>query len=160
MSRMYTVSWSGTFTAAGGDSDFLEIAPADDKPVKLVSFIASQISEVGDAAEEGVRISIIRLPATFTSGSGGSATTPAPMDSADTAAGMTCETNNTTVGTTSGTAVTLAEYGWNERMPFEAVYPDPNMRPKVKQGEGLVIRCQTTAADDLTVQFTAFLEEE
>lgn len=160
MGRIYTVAWSGTLTAAGGDADLLEVLPADDKPVKLIGFMVSQISEVGDAAEEGLRISVIRLPATVTSGSGGSSATPAPMDSADAAAGMACETNNTTVATTSGTAVTLAEYGWNERMPFEAVYPDPNMRPKVKQGEGLVVRCQTTAADDLTVCFCAFLEEE
>lgn len=161
MSRIYTVSFQGTVTAAGADTDWLEIAPADDKPVKLRGFLISQISEIKDAEEEGLRFSIIRLPATFTSGSGGSSATPAPMDSADTAAGATCEVNNTTVATTSGTAVTLAEIGWiNRNSPFDLWFPDPQFAPKVKQGEGLVIRQQTTLADDMTACFTAWIEEE
>jgi hypothetical protein len=161
MGRIYTVSYQGTITNAGGDSDLLEIAPADDKPVKLRGLLLSQISEVGDTAEEGLRISIVRLPATFTSGSGGSSVTPAPMDSADVASGAACECNNTTVATTSGTAVTLAEIGWNERnSPYEMWFPDDRFCPKVKQAEGLVVRMQTTPADDFTGCFTFWIEEE
>lgn len=161
MSRIYTVSYQGTVTNAGGDTDLLELLPADDKPVKLVGMALSQISEVGDAAEEGLRISILRLPATVTSGTGGSAVTPAPMDSADAAAGVAAECNNTTVATTSSTAVTLAEIGWNIRnSPCEMWFPEPNLRPKAKQGEALVVRQQTTAADDYSGMFTFWIEEE
>lgn len=161
MGRIYTVSYQGTITNAGGDTDLLEIGPADDKPCKLRGVLLSQISEVGDAQEEGLRISIIRLPATFTSGSGGSSVTPVPMDSADSAAGAACECNNTTVATTSGTAVTLAEIGWNERnSPYEMWFPDDRFCPKVKQGEGLVVRQQTTLADDMTGCYTFWIEEE
>jgi hypothetical protein len=161
MSRIYTVSYQGTITNAGGDTDLLELLPADDKPVKLRGFSLAQTSEVGDTAEEGLRISILRLPATVTSGSGGSAVTPSPMDSADTAAGVACECNNTTVATTSSTAVTMAEFGWNERIsPYEFWFPDSNYCPKVKQGEGLVVRQQTTAADDYSGCFTFWIEEE
>jgi len=161
MSRIYTASYQGTITNAGGDSDLIEILPADDKPVKLRGLLLSQISEVGDTAEEGLRISIMRLPATVTSGSGGSAVTPIPMDSADSVAGAACECNNTTVATTSGSAVTLAEIGWNERMsPYEIWFPDPAFSPKAKQGEGLVVRMQTTPADDFTGLFTFWIEEE
>lgn len=160
MSRFYTCSYSGTLTNSGGDSDLLEIAPADDKPVRLRGWIIGQTSEVGDTAEEGIRLSVILLPATFTSGSGGSAVTPAPIDSADTAAGCTVEMNNTTVATTSGTAVTRAEIGWNERAtPYEFWYPDERFCPLVKQGEGLVVRCQTTVADDISITLTFFIEE-
>lgn len=160
MGRKYTVSYQGTITNAGGDTDLLEIGPADDKPVRLKGMVLSQTSEVGDAAEEGLRISVILLPATFTSGSGGSAVTPAPVDSADAAAGAACECNNTTVATTSGTAVTRLELGWNERnSPFDFWWPE-GYEPKVKQGEGLVVRQQTTAADDYSGCFTFFLEEE
>lgn len=148
-------------TAAGGDVDWLEILPADDKPVKLRGLKFGQLSEVGDTAEEGLRISIIRLPATVTSGSGGAAATPVPMDSVDTAAGCTCEVNNTTVATTSGTAVTLEELAWNNRnSPYETWWPDASFAPKVKQGEALVIRQQTTLADDMSFAFTAYIEEE
>lgn len=161
MGRIYSVVHQGTITNAGGDSDLLELTPADDKPVKLRGLVLSQISEVGDAAEEGLRISIIRLPATVTSGSGGSTPTPAPMDSANAAAGATTETNNTTVATTSGSAVTLMELGWNIRnSPYETWFPDDEFCPKVKQGEALVVRMQTTPADDFTGCFTFWIEEE
>ncbi len=161
MGRIYSVSFQGTITNAGGDTDLLELLPADDKPVKLRGLLLSQISEVGDAAEEGLRISILRLPATVTSGTGGSAVTPAPMDSADAAAGVAVECNNTTVATTSGTAVTVAEIGWNERnSPYEMWFPDDRFAPKAKQGEALIVRQQTTAADDYTGCFTFWIEEE
>lgn len=161
MSRVYTVSYQGTITNAGGDSDLLEILPADDKPVKLCGFILSQTSEVGDTAEEGLRISVMRLPATVTSGSGGSSATPAPMDSADSAAGAACECNNTTVATTNGTAITIEEMAWNERnSPYEHWYPDDQFRPKAKQGEALIVRMQTTPADDFSGCFTFYIMEE
>lgn len=160
MSRFYTTPYTGTLTAAGGDTDLVEALAGDDRPVRLRGWIIGQISEVGDTAEEGLRISIIRLPATVTSGSGGSAVTPAPIDSADAAAGFTAEANNTTVATTSGTAVTLAEMGWNIRnAPWEFWFPDERFCPIAKQGEGLIVRSQTTAADDMTIACTFFWEE-
>ena len=111
--------------------------------------------------EEGLRISIMRLPATFTGGSGGSTITPATMDSADAACGATTKCNNTTVATTSGTAITIAEFGWNERnSPYDFWFPDVNYAPKAKQGEGLVVRQQTTVADDYSGCFTFWIEEE
>lgn len=160
MSRIYSISYQGTITATGGDVDWLELLPADDKPVKLRGMSFGQISEVGDTAEEGLRISIIRLPATVTSGNG-TGVTPAPMDSADAAAGVAAECNGATVATTSGTAVTLAEIAWNNRnSPMEMWWPDPAFAPKVKQGEALVVRQQTTLADDMTACFTFYIEEE
>ena len=160
MGRIYTVSFSATVTAAGTDTDWLEVLPADDKPVKLRGFLLSQISEVGDTPEEGLRFSVIRLPATVTGGNG-TATTGQPMDSADAAAGFASETNGTTVATTSGTAATLMEIGWiNRNSPYEFWFPDERFAPKVKQGEGLVIRQQTTLADDMTAAATFWLEEE
>src|SRR5689334_17393083 len=144
MGRIYTVVHQGTIANASGDVDLLEILPADDKPVKLRGLLLSQISEVADAQEEGLRITIKRLPATVTSGSGGSTPTPQPMDSADAAAGFAAETGNSTVATTNGTAVTLAEIGWNERnSPYEMWFPDDRFCPKVKQGEALVVRQET-----------------
>jgi hypothetical protein len=161
MSRIYTVSYQGTITAAGGDTDLLEILPADDKPVKLCGFVLSQISEVGDAMEESLRISVLRLGASVTSGSGGSSVTPTPMDSADAAAGAACECNNTTVATTSGSTTTIEEIGWNERnSPYEHWYPDDAFMPKAKQGEALIVRMQTTLADDMTGCFTFYIREE
>ena len=160
MSRIYTVSYQGTITNAGGDTDLLELLPADDKPVKLRGFSLSQISEVGDAAEEGLRISILRLGATVTGGNG-TATTPIPMDSADAAAGVAAECNGSTVATTSGTTVTLAEYGWNIRnSPYEMWFPDEDFAPGAVNAEGLFVRQVTTAADDYTGCFTFWVQED
>ncbi len=161
MSRIYTVSYQGTVFTSTGDSDLLEVLPADDKPVKLRGFLLSQTSEVGDAQEEGLRISVLRLPATVTSGSAGSAVTPIPMDSADTAAGAACECNNSTIATTSGSAITIEELAWNIRnSPYEHWYPDERFCPKAKQGEALIVRMQTTPADDFSGCFTFWIEEE
>jgi len=160
MGRIYMVPYTGTLTNAGGDSDLLELLPADDKPIRLRGWVLGQISEVGDAAEEGLRISIIRMAATVTSGSGGSSVTPVPVDSADSAAGFTAECNNTTVATTSGTATVMGELGWNIRAtPFEFWFPDERFCPVAKQGEGLFVRDQTTVADDVTIAMTFFVEE-
>lgn len=161
MGRIYSVAWQGTVTNAGGDQDLIEIAPADDKPVLLRGFSLSNISEVGDAAEEGLRISVLRMTATVTSGSGGSTPTIVPMDSADSSAGCTVEVNNTTVATTSGSTLSTAEYGWNIRnSPFVEWYPDRQFCPKAKGTEYLLVRLQTTPADDFTGMFTFWIEEE
>lgn len=159
MPRVYTVFYSGTLTNAGGDADLFEINPADDKPCRLRGLLLAQTSEVADAAEESLRISIIRLPATVTSGNG-SSVTPSPIDSAASAAGFTAEANGSTVATTSGSAVTLEESAWNIRIsPLERWWPDEAFAPIVRQGEALVVRCQTTVADDISIAITAYVEE-
>lgn len=160
MGRIYTVVYTGTITNAGGNADLLSIIPADDKPVLLRGFRLSQTSEVGDTQEEALRITVKRLAATFTVGSGGSAATPSLLDSADTAAGFTARCNDTTVSTSSGATVVLEEVGWNERnSPCDFWYPDERFCPKVKGGEGLVVVMETTPADDFTGCFTFWLEE-
>lgn len=160
MGRIYSIVYQGTITNAGGDVDLLELLPADDKPTKLRGVLLSQTSEVGDAAEEGLRITIKRLQ-TPTSGSGGSSVTPRAMDSADSAAGVSVECANTTVATDAGTTQTLVELAWNIRQsPYEMWFPDDRFCPKVKQGEALVVRQETTAADDYSGCFTFWVEEE
>ncbi len=159
MGRFYSASYTGTITNAGGNTDLLELLPADDKPCKLRGLKLGQLSEVGDAAEEGVSITIYRMTATVTSGSGGSTVTPSPIDSADIAFGGACEMNNTTVATTSGSSTVMEELAWNIRSsPFETYWPDWAI--KAKQGEGLIIRLNTTVADDVTASITVWLEEE
>jgi hypothetical protein len=158
--RIFTVPWTGTVTNAGGDCDLWEITPADDLPVKIRGFRLGQTSEVGDSAEENLRISIIRLPATVASGSGGAAGVPRQVDLNGQTPGFASETNNTTVATTSGTAEILEELAWNERAtPFEVWYPDPDFAPKAVQGAALFVRMQTTPADDFTFAGTLWVEE-
>ena len=128
MPRSYRAAFNGTLANAGGDADMLSVQPADDKPIELKGAKFGQTSELGDSAEEQLRVSLMRLPATFTVGSGGSAVTPPPDDSADTACGATVRANDTTVATTSGSAVTPEEFSINIRAPYESWWPEEKVK--------------------------------
>lgn len=159
MPRIYTVPYTGTLTNTGGDADLFELTPADDKPIRLRGLVLGQTSELADAAEESLRISIIRLPATVTSGNG-SAVTPVAIKSTDSAAGFAAEANGATVATTSGSAEIIEEFAWNIRIsPLERWWPDEDFAPGCRQASALVVRCQSTPADDITVAMTAYVEE-
>lgn len=161
MSRIYRVPYTGTITAAGGDSDLLSIQPADDKPCRLAGWIIGQSSEVGDAAEENVRITVRHMTGTVTIGSGGSAVTPVPnRPGTDLAAGFTARCNDTTVATTSGTSTICEELAWNERnTPWERWIPE-EQRLRAVQTEALLVRLESTLADDITGELTFLVEEE
>lgn len=162
MGRIYTVPFaSGTVTNAGGNVDLWEVTPADDKPIHIVGIRLGQTSEVADAAEEGLNISIIHLPATFTSGNGTSVTPVAVDPGVNAAAGFAAEINGATVATTSGTATTIEEIAWNIRnSPCEFWYPDSRFSPTARQASALVVRLNTTVADDITFCGTLWIEED
>lgn len=158
--RIFTVPWTGTVTNAGGNTDLWEVTPADDLPCKIRGIRFGQTSETGDSAEENLRISVIRMTATVTSGSGGSAGAPEQVDLSGQAPSFSSETNNTTVATTSGDTEIIEEMAWNERAtPFEVWYPDPDFAPKAVQGQALLVRLQDTVADNITFAGTLWVEE-
>jgi len=153
---MYIVQSAATaFTTA---VDFLEIAPADDKPVIIHAVTISQKTELGDAQEEQLEVLFQRGGTAMTSGSGGAAATPQPTASSDTAAGMTCEVFNTTRATfTSG--VSLDRQAWNVRMEKPLIWT-PETRIVVSQANGgLTIGTADTPVDSITAMITAYLEE-
>jgi hypothetical protein len=157
MGRLYTVTFDNvTVTPAGTDQDLFAFTPADDKPIAIHAIYLSQSSEIGDAMEELLRVSIIRGHAT--TGSGGTAPTPAPLQPIDAAAGFTARVNDTTIAS-AGTAVTLHAEAFNVRVGW--VYlPIPEMRPVCTQAQTiLVVRLLSTVADDISMSGTAYVEE-
>lgn len=160
--RVYTVCVAGaTIANTGGDCDLVEISPADDKPVRLLGFtIANVGADVGDAAEEMLQLSVIR--GYTTSGSGGSANTPTPLDAIDTAAGFAAEINNTTIAS-NGTPITCWSGGWNIRVPLTEIWGDANnllMCPMASQANTtIVLRNHTTVTDDITASWTLWVAE-
>jgi hypothetical protein len=159
MARVYRVPYTGTLAAAGGDSDLLSLQPADDKPVRLKGWLIGQSTEIGDAAEENVRITVRHMTATVTIGSGGSSVTPVKTDPNDPAAGFTARCNDATVSTTSGTSTIAEELGWNIRSsPWERYIPEED-RLIARQGEVLIVRLESTLTDDVTGQLTFLVEE-
>ena len=95
MGRIYSVPYTGTLTNAGGNLDLFELIPGDDKPIKLRGLVLGQTTEIADAAEESLGISIVHLAATVT-GSNGTSVTPVPRDPgiSDLAAGFTPTASN------------------------------------------------------------------
>jgi hypothetical protein len=159
MGIMYTLPWNATVTNAGGNADLWEITPADDKPVRIRMIRLGQTTEVKDAEEEGLRITVKRMTATVTSGNG-TAGTEEELGRSAQSASLSWEYNGATVATTTGDTETLDEIGWiNRQSPLEIWYPDERFAPKAVQGEVLLVRLETTAADDFTFMGTLFVEE-
>jgi hypothetical protein len=107
-----------------------------------------------------LRVTVRRFRATVTSGSGGAAGAPEEVTRANQAPAFASETNNTTVATTSGDNEVLDEIAWiNRQSPLDIVYPEAAMRPKAIQSEGLIIRLESTVADDMTFAGNIWVEE-
>jgi len=154
MSRIYAVCFSGVAVTAG--QDLFEIGPAADHPVKLLGLFISQSSEVGDAAEEMMRLEIIR--GHTSSGSGGSAATPVPIDPADPAAGFAAEINNTTIAS-SGSTVVLHSECLNERVGM-GLWWTPECAPMaIHANTTIVVRLIDAPADSVTMSGTLYVEE-
>lgn len=152
--RYYTVTFSAVAVTAA--QDLFELTPAAQKPIEICGIEIGQTSDAGDAADELLQLSIIRGLAT--SGSGGSAPTPAPMgSSAGTASGFTAEVNNTTVAT-SGTAVTLWTTAFNVRAGYINWFPE-DIRPGASATNTLLVVRLTVPADSLTMSGTLYVRE-
>ena len=154
MGRMYSVIFENVSVSAA--QDFFELTPADDKPVAIHAIFLSQISDVGDAAEEMLRLEIVR--GHTTGGSGGTGPTPAQLDKSGVAAGCAAEVNNTTIAST-GTGVILHAEAFNIRSGW-AYVPTPECRPVASQGDTtIVVRLMAAPADAVTISGTLIFEE-
>lgn len=153
MGRMYSVSFSDV--AVTVQQDLFEIVAAAGRTLIVRGLELSQSSEVGDAQEEG--LSILFKSGQTTSGSGGSAPTPIPMDFNDNAAGCSAETNNTTKAS-AGTIVTHRAAHWNVRAPYLWMMP-PEMCIRITGGRRFTVELATTPADSITMSGTLYLEE-
>ncbi len=151
--RTYAVPFSAVAVTAA--QDLWGITPADDKPIAIIGWSIGQSSDAGDAQDELLQLSWIRG---FTSsGSGGSAPTPVPLDPADGAAGFTVEVNNTTVATT-GSTTTPYTSTFNVRAG-DIVWLPPEAYIRAHQGNTTIVGRITAPADSLTMSGVAFVME-
>lgn len=154
MGRMYSVVFEGVAVTAA--QDFFELSPADDKPITIHAIYLSQSTEVGDAAEEMLRVEIVR--GHTSGGSGGTAPTPTPLDPSGSAAGCAAEVNNTTIASAGTTTILHAET-FNERVGWVYI-PTPECRPKASQANTtIVVRLMAAPADSVTMSGTLYFEE-
>lgn len=156
MGRIYSAQVSAVAVTAA--QDIFEITPAAGKAVVIHGWSLLQTTDVGDAAEEVLRIETVRGVGA-TSGSGGSVPTSQPLVDTDTAAGVTVEANNTT-RMTVGLEV-LEQYGWNVRIPWVHWYT-PELRPAVRAAatpDRWTLSLPAAPVDSITVSATVWYEE-
>lgn len=155
MGRLYTVDIAPTAITVA--ADVIELTPADDKPIVVHGFSILQTTDTGDAAEEIIGLLWVR--GHTTSGSGGTAVTPRPINPSDTAAGFAAEALNTTAAS-AGTSVNLQRHGWNVRVPLDVIYT-PETRPQASQANTtLVLRMAAAPVDSITISGCIVVEEQ
>lgn len=156
MPRVYSVPFDNVADTVA--MDVWEVTPADDKPARLKRIKIYQFSDVGDAAQEIIRVGIYR--GFTTSGSGGTTPTPAPYPSSNgAAAGAAVEMNNTTVATTSGVLIDV--FCFNIAVGLEYEYPaDPDDCPGASQANTtIIVRIIGAPADSLSLSGCLVFEE-
>lgn len=150
MPREYTCSFEGqSVTNANGDYELFELDPATDIPIELVAMELWVTSELQEAQEEWLRLAVIRGHAT--DGTGGTSTTPRPLDPKDAAAGFTCDVLRTAIAST-GTPVTLAAPAMNVRAGYSWGPVPIGYGYRITAAEGLlVVRLVAAVTDDVTM---------
>lgn len=160
--RAYSVSFdSQSVTNANGDYDLFSLVPAADKPIILEAIYLSNVggtADAGDAQEELVKLRILRMTATVTI-TGGTSFTPVPLLANDASAGFTAKTIHSTVATTSGSTNVLHVDGWNFRVPYVWLPPPEHRIMCAVSTQYIIVRSDSTFADDVTVSGTAIVRE-
>ncbi len=149
MGRFYSINLPTTSITAA--ADLFEITVATDKPIRVWGWNVSQDTDVGDAAEEVLQITLKRG---VTPGSGGSAQTLVAMTENDTAAGASA-TNRTTAHT--GGSI-LWQRGWNIRQDQEHWFI-PEAAPVIGADADPVVLHMTAPADSIDVNAQILIEE-
>jgi hypothetical protein len=149
MGRIYTVVVNAASPAAV--FDLAELNPNSAKPIRLRRLTIGQSS---DTDTEVLGVSIIR--AHSTSGSGGTAPTPRPLNSNTPAAGFGAEVMNTTQAI-GGSPVVLAEAAFHVANGIDLAFSDEEA-PEAVNGERLVV-AMSAPADALTMRATLWVEE-
>lgn len=162
MGRLFSISF--TDIAVTAVQDFLSVAPLTGRNCRVVALGLTQASDVGDAAEEILSVSLIRVTGTTAQPSGGASVTPEPIDyiGVKATANFVARRNDTTVGT--GTLATCMPFQFNIRTGLEVWFP-PECRFQAIQGDttneiGIVLRLNVAPADSLTMSGWMIVEEE
>ncbi len=153
--RIYSSIYDGVAVTAL--QDLFEIVSAASAMVELLSVHLSQETEVADAAEEMLTISVEGHSGAITSGSGGSTPAVVPTHLGDAAAVAIVEANNTTE-ISGGTKVTHAIHNWNIRVPLDIIWI-PETRIWISPTDALTVTLLTVPADAITMGGAIYFRE-
>jgi hypothetical protein len=154
MSRFYTINIQGTsFTAT---ADLFNVAATSGMMFKLHQL---EINAVSQTAVQELTVSIKRMTATVSNGTGGSSFTPLPFLSTDAASTITARVSDaTTRATTSGSTSYLFPLAWNVLNGLIWV-PAPEYRPSFSISQNLIIGLETAPSASLTTDAYIIVEE-
>jgi hypothetical protein len=151
---MYSLQFNNVAVTAA--QDFFELVAATSRPIKIHAIFLAQTTDLGDAAEEILRVLLIR--GHTTSGSGGSTPSSVPLRSGMAASVATAFEANNTTAATGGSPVTCHADAFNIRGGWVYV-PTPECRIEVAGGERFVVNLPSAPADSLTMSGTLIFEE-
>lgn len=152
MSGIYTLQFNSV--AATAVQDLFEVTASSTKPLVLLAFNISQLTELGDAAEEQL---LVRIRSGQTTSGNGTAYTPVPVDSSIAAASFTAKTNGTTQAS-AGTIVTHSVYAWNVRMPLIEIFTQ-EQQLIMSAGRRFTLELAGAPADSITINGTMWVQE-
>lgn len=141
--RLYVAQYAPAATTTA--TDLFEITCAADRPIAIVGWTIYQTTDLGDAQEEVLHLTIERG---VTAGSGGSSVTPADLGGRGESTSDATVNRSVTTAHTSGTIV--MRKGWNIRIPEEFWIPEV-MWPYVDAGTDPVTLTMSAPADSITV---------
>lgn len=143
--RVYTMNFAGVAITAV--QDLLMLLCTSASAIEIHEIVIGQISAttVGN-----LNISLKRMPATVTVGSGGNAGTINKNRSGDAATTISGRINDTVQATTSGTAVTIHSDVYNPINGWQFL-PAPEDRPACNVSEAFVVSLNTAPASSETM---------
>lgn len=116
------------------------------------------IGQVSGTTVANLRLSVKRLPATVTAGTGGNAATPRKAMSGDAAAVVTARINDTTQASSSGSAVTLLSDIFNTVNGYQFFWP-PDDRPTFSPNEAAVFSLDQAPGSSMQMSGTLLFGE-
>jgi hypothetical protein len=152
MARTYEVSFENVAVSAA--QDFVQILGGSGKMLRIKR-VKWGCTDTTLAAGQAIQTRCRLLPATVTTGSGGTTPTPRPLDPGDAAATFTGQVNNTSKATTSGTATIIDEDGSHLYAGYSFSFPVP---PVVGPTAGFVFEMLSTPS--ATVHISGLVEVE
>ena len=152
-SRSYSISFKNIAVAAL--QDLLALYSGANMACELHGIVIGQIT---GTTVQNLNISVKRLAATVTAGTGGTGPTPRQMMRGDAAATASARANDTTQATTSGVAATLHADCFNTVNGYQFFWP-PQDSPTIGPNEAAVLSLDTVPGAPMSMSGTLYFGE-
>ena len=151
--RAYSVRFANVSVSAV--QDLIALYCGASMGIELHGVVIGQITQ---ASVENLQISIKRMPATVTTGSGGSAPSVRKIGRGNAAATVTARANDTTPATTGGTAEVLHSDTFNLVNGYQFFFPQDD-RPDFGLSEACVLSLDSAPAAARVMSGTLYFAE-